>query len=86
MVCQRCRGLLVCETFDGLGIESEPLYTTRPHAASIVGVSRMPSFVRIASTVRREREECRTGAGPLRVHIDPVSGRCGSKRSSRNKP
>jgi hypothetical protein len=27
MVCQRCRGLLVCETFDDLGIESDPLYT-----------------------------------------------------------
>jgi hypothetical protein len=27
MVCQRCRGLLVCETFDDLGIESDSLYT-----------------------------------------------------------
>lgn len=27
MVCQRCRGLLVCETFDDLNIESNALYT-----------------------------------------------------------
>lgn len=26
MVCQRCRGLLVCETFDDLNIETDPLY------------------------------------------------------------
>ena len=27
MVCQRCRGLLVCETFDDLNIETDSLYT-----------------------------------------------------------
>lgn len=27
MVCQRCRGLLVCETFDDWGIETDSLYT-----------------------------------------------------------
>jgi RNase P subunit RPR2 len=27
MVCQRCGGLLVCETFDDLGIETDSLYT-----------------------------------------------------------
>jgi RNase P subunit RPR2 len=27
MVCQRCRGLLVCENFDDLGIETDSLYT-----------------------------------------------------------
>ena len=27
MVCQRCRGLLICETFDDLGIETDSLYT-----------------------------------------------------------
>jgi hypothetical protein len=26
MVCQRCRGLLVCETFDDLSIETDSLY------------------------------------------------------------
>lgn len=27
MVCQRCRGLLVCETFDDLIIETDSFYT-----------------------------------------------------------
>ena len=27
MVCQRCRGLLICETFNDLGIETDSLYT-----------------------------------------------------------
>ena len=27
MVCQRCRGLLVCETFDDLNIETNSLYS-----------------------------------------------------------
>jgi len=27
MVCQRCRGLLVCETFDDLSIETDSRYT-----------------------------------------------------------
>jgi methenyltetrahydromethanopterin cyclohydrolase len=27
MVCQRCQGLLVCEIFDDLNIESDSLYT-----------------------------------------------------------
>jgi hypothetical protein len=27
MVCQRCRGLLVCETFDDLNIETDSRYT-----------------------------------------------------------
>ena len=27
MVCQRCRGLLVCETFDDLNIETNALYS-----------------------------------------------------------
>jgi len=26
MVCRRCRGLLVCENFDDLGIETDSLY------------------------------------------------------------
>jgi len=26
MVCQRCRGLLVCETFNNLNIETDSLY------------------------------------------------------------
>jgi len=26
MVCQRCRGLLICETFDDLNIETNSLY------------------------------------------------------------
>ena len=26
MVCQRCRGLLVCETFDDLNFETDSLY------------------------------------------------------------
>jgi hypothetical protein len=83
MVCHRCRGLLVCETFDDLGIERTPY--TRLHAASIVGVSRMLSYVQIASAVRREREVPHAGAGPSKVRIDSRSGRCGSKCSSRNK-
>lgn len=29
MVCQRCRGLLVCETFDDLSIETDTLYNAR---------------------------------------------------------
>ncbi len=27
MVCQRCGGLVVCETFDDLGIQTDSLYT-----------------------------------------------------------
>ncbi len=27
MVCQRCQGLLVCETFDDLNIDTDSLYT-----------------------------------------------------------
>ena len=27
MVCQRCRGLLVCETFDNLSIDTDSRYT-----------------------------------------------------------
>ena len=27
MVCQRCQGLLICETFDDLGIETDSFYT-----------------------------------------------------------
>ncbi|WHZ25598.1 MAG: hypothetical protein OJF51_000393 [Nitrospira sp.] len=27
MVCQHCRGLLVCENFNDLGIETDSLYT-----------------------------------------------------------
>ena len=49
---------------------------TVPHAASIVGVSRMPSFVRIASAVRREREVSHTGAEPSSASVDPIMLDC----------
>jgi hypothetical protein len=58
---------------------------TLPPAASIAGVSRMPSFVRIASAVRREREVSHAGAGLSRVRIDPMSGRCDCECSSHKK-
>ncbi len=76
MVCQRCRGLL--ETFDDWGIETDSLYTatTLPHAASIAGVSRMPSFVRIASAIRRERQVSHRGAEPSSASVDPIMLDC----------
>jgi hypothetical protein len=30
MRCQRCRGLMVCETFDDLNIETHSLYSANP--------------------------------------------------------
>ena len=53
----------------------QTLYTL-PHAASIVGVSRMLSFVRIASAVRREREVSHTGAEPSSASVDPIMLDC----------
>lgn len=47
MLCQRCRGLLVREASRN-GTSSQTLYA-RPHAASMVGISRMLSFARITS-------------------------------------
>ena len=83
MVCQRYRGLLVCKTFDELGSSQAPY--TLPHVASIVGVSRMPSFVRIASTDRKEREVSHAGAGPSKGSIDSMNGQCGYEYSSDKK-
>jgi hypothetical protein len=39
MVCQRCQGLLVCETFDDLNIDTDSLYTgTRCLNCGCIGV------------------------------------------------
>lgn len=52
MVCQRCRGLLVCETFDDLSSGTDSLY--RATRCINWGVSRMQLFVQIVPAVRRK--------------------------------
>lgn len=61
MVCQRCRGLLVCETFDDLNIRTDTLYTaTRCINCgciedAIVRANRVRRSEIIRSTPRRRR-------------------------------
>ena len=58
MVCQRCQGLLVCEIFDDLNIESDSLYTgTRCINCGciedmIVRANRLRPAVRMRATTR----------------------------------
>ena len=50
MRCQRCRGLMVCETFDDLNIKTHSLYSAT--RCINCGCIEDPSFVRIAPTLR----------------------------------
>jgi hypothetical protein len=65
MVCQRCRGLLVCETFDDLGIETDSPYTaTRCINCgciedAVIRTNRFRRLVRARATPRGMVRSCR---------------------------
>lgn len=74
MVCQRCQGLLICEIFDDLNIESGALYTgTRCINCgciedAIVRANRVRPAVTARATSRR-RVRTRDGEH-IKIHVD----------------
>jgi RNase P subunit RPR2 len=74
MVCQRCQGLLVCETFDDLNIDTDSLYTgTRClNCGCIEDAVIRANRSRRSATMRRSR----SGRGRTRdierinIHVD----------------
>ncbi len=74
MVCKRCQGLLVCETFDDLNIDTDSLYTgTRClNCGSIEDAVIRANRSRRLATMRRNR----SGRGRTRdserinIHVD----------------
>jgi hypothetical protein len=74
MVCQRCQGLLVCETFDDLNIETDALYNaTRCINCGCIedAVMRANRFRRSVKTRVTSRRRGRTSdVERIKIHLD----------------